>query len=307
MTGIRERRLSSAECQGLDRLSLDDGKLLVVAADQRSSLRRMRAAAGAKSGDDQLRDFKRDVVRCLSPHASGVLLDPELAFPDLVDDGSVDAHAGVLVALEQTDPPWIGGLRRSVLLPGVDPVGLSALGVAAAKLLVYLRPDQEDGDRRACELVTGASRACAAAGLCLVVEVLVYALPGEDPSAYRDSFSRLIRDAAVRSVDAGARFLKLPFPGSEAACHEITDSVGVPWVVLSGGTSHEVFVGNLEQALDGGASGCMAGRSIWGDAVGMADPVRRAWLEDEGVRRVEELARRMEGRGRPWCEVDSGR
>lgn len=291
----------------MDRLSREDGRILVVAADQRASLRRMRAAAGVAAGDDQLLQFKRDVVRLLSPLASGILLDPEVALPDLAEDRSVDGEAGVLVSLEQTDPPWADGLRRSALLPDMGPARVRELGGDAAKLLVYLRPDREDGDHRARALITEVAEACAAASLSLVVEILVYTLPDEDPTRYEAAFAKLVRDAAVLAVEAGARVLKLPYPGSADTCREITELVKVPWVVLSGGASHEVFVGHLDRALEGGASGCMTGRSIWGDAVGMQDSVRRTWLEDEGARRVRELADRLEGRGRPWAEaVEAG-
>jgi len=101
-------------------------------------------------------------------------------------------------------------------------------------------------------------------------------------------------------------WLKLPYRGSFLACREITEAVGVSWVVLSGGAVHTVFVGHFEQALDGGASGCMARRSSWSNAVGMAGPLRLAWLEDEGWRRVEEVASRLDGVGRPWIEAREG-
>jgi len=101
-------------------------------------------------------------------------------------------------------------------------------------------------------------------------------------------------------------WLKLPYRGSLRSCRAITEVVEVPWVVLSGGAVHTVFVGHLEQALNGGAGCCVAGRSSWSDAVGMTGPMRLAWLEDEGRRRVEEVASRLDGRGRPWIEAREG-
>jgi tagatose-1,6-bisphosphate aldolase len=89
--------------------------------------------------------------------------------------------------------------------------------------------------------------------------------------------------------ECGARYLKLEYPGSEAACRAITDAVGVPWAVLSAGVDHDVFTGYLRAARAGGASGFISGRSIWKDAVGLPAARRDAFLAGEGRRRLDEL------------------
>jgi tagatose 1,6-diphosphate aldolase len=63
----------------------------------------------------------------------------------------------------------------------------------------------------------------------------------------------------------------------------------VPWALLSAGVDHDAFVGQLRAALDGGASGFIAGRSIWKEAVGMGVPERRDFLGGEARRRLAEL------------------
>ena len=86
--------------------------------------------------------------------------------------------------------------------------------------------------------------------------------------------------------------LKLEFPGpvstpeeqhaAAARCEQISAAVQVPWVILSAGVSYEVFKMQLELACRAGASGFVAGRSIWRDAApdGSAEP------DAEGLQRA---------------------
>ena len=92
----------------------------------------------------------------------------------------------------------------------------------------------------------------------------------------------------------GAGLLKLEYPGSAAGCAAVTDAVGVPWAVLSAGVGHDAFVGQLRDAVAAGASGFIAGRSLWKEAAGMAGAERRAWLDGEVRRRFAELVAVMD-------------
>ena len=64
------------ETPAIDRLRDARGRFSMLAIDQRESLRQMLGAAtGEPVGDDALVAFKTLVVRTLTPHASGVLID----------------------------------------------------------------------------------------------------------------------------------------------------------------------------------------------------------------------------------------
>ena len=63
----------------------------------------------------------------------------------------------------------------------------------------------------------------------------------------------------------------------------------MPWALLSAGVDHATFIGQLRAARAAGASGFIAGRSIWKDAVGLPAADRDAFLTGEGRRRLEEL------------------
>jgi sulfofructosephosphate aldolase len=281
---------TTAERRAIQQLTTPAGALAVVAADQRASLRKMFERAGMDGGMEGLRGFKRALVSALAPAgASALLLDPEIALPDVVDRGLVPGDVGLLVSLEISGAARDGELHATRLIPRFGAAGVRRMGGTAAKLLVRLRPDREDADGANGRVVRDVARDCAEHDLLAVVEGLVPALVDEPEERYRRLRPDLIRDCAVLLEECGAKYLKLEYPGSEAACAAITDAVSVPWAVLSAGVDHDMFVGQLRAARAGGASGFIAGRSIWKDAVGMPPEGRDAFLAGEARRRLEEL------------------
>jgi sulfofructosephosphate aldolase len=278
---------TTAESRALQQLSSHDGRLAIVASDQRQSLVKLRERGGLSAGAEELRRLKSDIVAALAPGATGVLLDPEYSLPALVDDGVVPRDTGILVAVERSGPRESDGLRVAEVL--LAPGDVRRLGGTAAKLLVYVRPDREDADGPNGRLVADLVGACAAADLLLVVEVLTYRLADEDAADYERRKPDLIREAAVLVESCGAKVLKLESPGNEAACGRVTDALRVPWAVLSAGVDHETFVGTLRSAFAGGASGFIAGRSLWKEAVLLEPVERREFLLGEGRRRLAEL------------------
>ena len=68
--------------------------------------------------------------------------------------------------------------------------------------------------------------------------------------------------------ECGSKVLKLEYPGSADGCRRVTDALDVPWAVLSAGVDHDAFCAQLRDAMDGGADGFIAGRSLWKEAVG---------------------------------------
>jgi tagatose-1,6-bisphosphate aldolase len=279
--------LTTAESRAFQQLTTEDGRLAIVAGDQRRSLVAMRERAGLPAGAEELRAIKADIVEALGPGASGVLLDPELALPALVDNGVVPRATGILVAVERSGGRSENGLRVAELVAA--PEDVRRLGGTAAKLLVHVRADREDADGPNGRLVSGLVTACAAAELLLVVEVLTYRLQDEDPSHYERRKPDLGLEAALVVESCGAKMLKLESPGSEAGCRRLTDALRVPWAVLSAGVDHETFTTVLREALAGGASGFIAGRSLWKEAALLPAPERRAFLLGEGRRRLAEL------------------
>ncbi len=91
---------------------------------------------------------------------------------------------------------------------------------------------------------------------------------------------------------------EVPFFGdaSERAiievCEQITQALACPWVVLSSGVPIDRFAAAVALSCRGGASGFLAGRAVWSEAV---HPVgyRRA-LERTAVARLQRLVEVVE-------------
>ena len=287
--------LSTAERRAYRQLCNGSGRMLVIACDQRNAMRAALAETAeerAAISDAQLGEVKADLVRHLGNHAPSVLLDPECALPAVVDEDVLARDVGLLVAMDasgwQTKPESL--LRHSAVIRGIDAEAVRRIGGTAAKMLVYMRPDHEGPDSDAVELIRSLVADCRARDLLLVVEILTYQLAGKSGDEYEQKKPELIRAAAALSVSAGAKVLKLQYPGSAVACRDVTEAAaGAPWAVLSAGVDHSTFLDQLRVALANGASGAIAGRSLWKDAVSL-DPVERAdRLERLALPRLREI------------------
>ena len=64
---------------------------------------------------------------------------------------------------------------------------------------------------------------------------------------------------------------------------------GVPWAVLSAGVDHETFLGQVEAAMRNGASGVIAGRSLWKDCISLDPAVSKERLSTIGLSRLREI------------------
>jgi Tagatose-1,6-bisphosphate aldolase len=112
-----------------------------------------------------------------------------------------------------------------------------------------------------------------------------------------------VRSAELLSP-VGPDLLKLEWPGDDDGCLEITRVCGsVPWALLSAGIDYEKFVERVVTAMDAGASGFIAGRALWGEAVGFSGAERSHFLKTIAVERMAGLTEAIAGRGRSWQEV----
>lgn len=292
-------QLSTREQRALSRLRTSSGHLLVVAADQRNSMKTVMSdhRAGADSGADsvstaQLAQAKADLVACLANHAPAVLLDPQVAVPMVIDDGVLSASTGLVIGMDDSGFEVREGLRYTSRVPGVTARRLVELGADAAKMLYYLRPDVQGTNSVAAQQITALVEECSAEGLLLVVEILVYRLEHESVDDYKARFPELVAQAARLAVACGAKVLKLQYPGSPEACRAVTAAAqGVPWAVLSAGVDHATFVDQVRQAVAGGASGAMAGRALWKDSLSLDAGRRATLLTERALPRLRELTR----------------
>ncbi|MFC7397592.1 hypothetical protein ACFQU1_10345 [Chelatococcus sp. GCM10030263] len=101
-------------------------------------------------------------------------------------------------------------------------------------------------------------------------------------------------------------------PASAAAQKEFDDigaicrEAGVPWVLLSGGAAPPVFERVLDYAYAAGASGFLAGRTIWLNAIRSHFPNLKAVaaaLQSESVTVLKSLSALTKAKAAVWSQA----
>jgi tagatose 1,6-diphosphate aldolase len=287
-------RMTTAELRSYQQICGDNGLMMVVACDQRGGMRKVLADTPedqAKIDNDQLGIVKAGIVRHLANKASCVLLDASCAVPNVVDDDVLARDTGLLIGLD--DSGWStdeNGYRISKLVPGVSARRVRELGGTGAKLMVYLRPDRPEANEVNMQTIRDCVADFASEDVLLVVEFLTYQLDDESDADYAKAFPDLIVESTRISLELGSKILKLPFPGNAEACRKVSALCdGVPWAVLSAGVDHETFIGQVRIAMDNGASGVIAGRSLWKDCISLDEKTEETRLEEIASARLREI------------------
>ncbi len=288
--------LTTAEKRGMTAISTAASRMLIVAADQRNGMRAAMADAPGTVSDAELAAAKADLVRHLANNAPAILLDPEVALPAVVDDGILARNTALVVGMDASGFETVDGLRYTRFVPGITARRVRELGGDVAKMLFYTRPDRQGADSPVAAEMRKTVRECADEGILLIVELLTYQLEGESEDAYRAAFPGLVADGARLAVECGAKVLKLQYPGSAEGCAAVTAAAaGVLWAVLSAGVDHGTFITQVRTAIAHGASGAMAGRSLWKDSLSISPALREEYLTTRALPRLRELAAAVDG------------
>lgn len=291
--------------EGLQRIARPSGAFAMVATDQRESLRTIyREATGALVDDDVLRRFKVSAARVLTPLASAILVDRDYGLGPILAAEALYPTCGLIVAADDLVQEPGGPVTDSRLDVGLSPATVRAQGAVALKLLIIWRDDAERQRRhRLAEAFIGS---CRTAGLLSVVEVIVRAPAGAELHWDREAAAL----EAAREIGALCPDLykaEMPYLGQaepaqmEEGSRALTEAAGRPWVVLSAGVPLERFEVAVESACQGGASGFLAGRAIWSDAITLDGlEARLAAISAPRLRRLGDL---VDAVARPWWDA----
>ena len=290
-------------------IASDDGVFAIMAMDQRNTLRRMFKAVGIEASEEDLRTAKADVARALTPAASGMLLDPTFGVPAVTEARALAPSCGLLVAAEPSSRDSYNGEPRISRDPELNARWVSEQGGDALKFLVQLRADrpipasgEPDLVREALDVCSEIISDCNSEGLPSVIENLVYELPGEQLSGKAREDAIIAAAVALDELDID--LLKLEYPGSPEACRQLANALHRPWAVLSAGVPFDQFSDVLKIAFDeGGASGFIAGRSIWREALPLNGMERQRFLDGVARPRLHDLVTVANDRARPWTDA----
>ena len=290
----------------LARMARPSGAFAMVAMDQRESLRAMFAENLPEPIELERRvSFKVAVARVLSPHASAMLIDQPEGLEPILAAGALDPGCALIIAADDLVQPMGAAVDDTGVDRSVDLVAARRLGAVAAKLLVIWKPDRSAADRAS--LVREFLDVSRGAGLPGIVEGVVRPPAGVSEADWTEREDALLE--ATRELGAlhpDIYKAQVPFNGKAPAetitdrCRSMTDMLPCPWVVLSSGVSIEDYPAAVEAACRGGASGFLAGRAVWRDAL-VADP--EPVLRERAVPRLQRLADIVDTVARPWTEA----
>ena len=294
----------------LDQIADHAGRFAILAMDQRGTLRRMLDRAGQPSTAHDMGQFKVDVISALSPLSSGVLTDVDHGVAAARAALALDPQAGLLIASERSpQPTWNGEQRTEYSSAERGPRFVADNGGVALKFLVRWRPERPAGRGEpdlaleAIDVVAAVVADCRQYGMPSVIEPLVTRPPNAE-SFSPEQHKRLVVRSAELLAALGPDLLKVEWPGDADGCRELSKVCrNVPWALLSAGVEYEQFVDRVLTAMDAGATGYIAGRAFWGEAVRLTGAERQHFLQGTARHRMADLNMAIRGHGRSWREV----
>ena len=313
---------------GLRRLADDSGRFAMVAIDQRPPIvqcvARARGIPPDAVGFDDIVQVKALLAQALAPHASALLVDPDFGLPAATPH--LNPARGFVVTLEEHRYDDRPDGRLSRLIPHWSVAQIRRLGADAVKLLAWYRPDASaEARQHQQQLVRAVGQACAEHDIAFVFELLVYPFsqrPGAAPNYDEDAAKQprlvidSVRDFAHPSFGIDLFKLESPLPmaalpaaggAGAAAVQRLYDEMGracagTPWVMLSAGASMQNFEHAIHYACRAGASGFLAGRAVWWDALAAypdAPAVAQA-LQQQAVPYLQRLRDTVAREAQPW-------
>lgn len=307
--------LTIGKIRGLQQVSTPEGIFTILACDQRGAMERMMQAAGRTVNHASVVQMKIDIVAPLATLASGVLLDPDYAAAHLIAARALPGRTGLVVSLEKTGYAQREGDRLTQLLEnwGVDKI--KAMGASAVKLLIYYNPRREAAASHQRQIVAEVAELCQAYDIPFMLEPVTYPTVEGDTEGFIKEKPDLVVETARHMSEYAVDLLKMEFPVHPSVtdkdvwreqCRRLNEACRVPWALLSAGVSFETYAEQLQIACEAGASGFVAGRAIWREAVDLTDEEpRRKFLTETMPARLQKLIDIAVASGTPWHERPS--
>jgi len=244
----------------------NNNKFLMLAFDHRGSFKKFINKENPELVTDaDAIKTKRIIIENLQDLFSGVLIDEDWGLP-----AYENKTKPFLLCVEKSGYTEDGSSRITEIKYKIK--DLKKLGASGIKLLVYFNPEDKSVTT---QLETSKNILLEAKenDLPLFLEIVTY---GKDEDVRRG-------ELVLKSLDMFLEFgitpdvFKLEYPGSLENCQKITKKLGdIPWILLTRGVSFDKFKPQLQNAVDAGAVGFLAGRALWQEIVDY-----KTWEEKE--------------------------
>jgi tagatose-1,6-bisphosphate aldolase len=293
----------------LSRSSTPQGHFLILAIDHRVNLLNdLNKYAPHPLTDEDFVDFKQQVIRALVAYTSGVLVDPVYGIGHAIVDGTI--RVGLLAPLEVTDYDLHPSQRTIRFIPDWSVEKIKRVGGDGVKLLLPFHPDAANTPEKLA-VVQQIVDDCCQFDIPFFLEPVPYSLNPDVPLSNVE-----LRQVSVHMAELfssmGVDVLKMQFPVDakqstdldewRAACADLNAACSVPWALLSGGVDYATFEQQARIACLAGASGVIAGRAIWAEAIRLQGDERAIFLVETALQRLVALGQIVSQSGIPWTK-----
>ncbi|HEY3344143.1 MAG TPA: tagatose 1,6-diphosphate aldolase [Anaerolineaceae bacterium] len=304
--------LSLGKRRGLLQCADRRGVFNILALDHRQALyKALKTSVPEVDLYGQAVQFKQQIVQALAPEATAFLLDPVLGAGPAFAEDVFPGGLGLIVTVEESGYAGPSEARVSRLPLNWNIARIKRMGASAAKLLVYYHPASMTAPAMR-DLIRGVAEDCRRCDLPLFLELLTYPLDASQKELPSQARCEAIVRSAAELSPLGADILKMEFPVDvkqekdekawAAACQALSAASTIPWVLLSAAVDYDVFLRQTLVACQSGASGVLAGRAIWKEALEIDAASRAAFLAQTALERLRKLGDVCAQYARPYTD-----
>lgn len=307
---MKKRTLSLGKQRGLSQCANDQYVFNILALDHRQAIKKVFGDQPDPYAESV--KFKRAVVKALAPFSTAFLLDNSIGAGPCVVDYSLPGQCGLILTVEASGYEGPSHARISRLKDDWGCEQIKRMGASAVKLLVFYHSRSEEAPAMR-DLVAKVSNECKRLDTPLFLEVLTYSPDPNKEKLSPEETTEAVVQAAADLTPIGGDIYKAEFPVDVKsqpdsnqwadACKSLNQASEIPWVLLSAGVDYPIFAKQAEVACKAGASGILAGRAIWKEALEVPVSDRNKFLIDIGQERLQHLQSICNKYARPYTEV----
>ena len=284
----------------LKKLCTDKAHFQMLAVDQRPPIFNIISnAKGRKHTYDEVVECKKLITSNLSQLATAILMDPNYSLSNILQ---YNKSKGLIITLEDHSFIETERGRYSGNIQNWSVEKIKKVGGDAVKVLAWYRPDADsESIEHQKKYVKKIGEECEKYSIPFLLELLVY--PFQDDENHTTEYQEQKQKKTQHVINSVKEFskdeykvdiFKLESPvdsndlegeisqATEEAFKDLSNATNnKPWVVLSSGMGKDSFYKCLELAYKNGASGYLAGRTIWLDAFNQYPKIK---LVEEGLK-----------------------
>lgn len=299
-------KLEIGKIKRLQQIS-DNGLFKIIAIDHSDVFVTLLQESGKSYDSMSVREEKLNVISSVRNYISGLLVDTKITLPLGILDEIIPGHLGFMVNYEGNNYDT-QEFDQNYFTEGLTVKKILEIGSSALKLFFYYDPYSKDYSKLEI-LIKELADACDDLSLPLLIEPILH--PTLDKEKNNEKKISLTYQMLERLSQYKVDIFKIAFPGdikihnkekNLEICKNVTEILDVPWVLLSSGAGMDDFIEQLKLSCDGGASGYVAGRTLWQDFVGSSnDRTRFLQQMQNNISLLNDI---VDSQARRWTDIE---